>query len=81
MENIKEQVTVCKCSGRNIVFENVKRHFGCSKCGGGGRGFERLSCFFYLPVNITQAKGHEPMLCEALRVIAGPSFKFTYVKL
>ena len=26
-------------------------------------------------------KGHEPMLYEALRVIAGPFFKFTIVKM
>ena len=32
---IEEQTTVCKSSRRNIVFENVKRHFGRSKCGWG----------------------------------------------
>ena len=30
---------------------------------------------------ITIAKGHEPMLYEALRVIAGPFFEFTSVKM
>ena len=30
---------------------------------------------------ITKAKGHEPMLYEALSVIAGPFFKFTVVKM
>ena len=31
--------------------------------------------------NITIAKGHEPMLYEAQLVIAGPFFKFTFVKM
>ena len=30
---------------------------------------------------ITIAKGPEPMLYEALKVIAGPFFKFTFVKM
>ena len=30
---------------------------------------------------ITIAKGHEPMLYEAIRVIAGPFFEFTPVKM
>ena len=30
---------------------------------------------------MTKAKGHEPMLSEVPCIIAGPLFKFTYVKM
>ena len=71
MDNIKNQEKAKNITPLKILDD--------SKTGGSNQ--INMQTVFMRGKAITKVKGQEPRLYEALRVIAGPFFKFTIVKI